>query len=107
MAGSPTAPVLATVAGRTVRLWDAASGECLHRFPAFRRDPGGLAFSADGSLVAAGSREGRVRVWEVASGREKADLDWKCGRVRDIAFSPNGSTAAAGCGKGVVVWDLD
>jgi WD40 repeat protein len=105
---SPAAPVLATAAGRTVRLWDARERRLLARFRAFRKFAPCLAFSADGRLLAAGSNEGRVRVWEVASGREVADLAWGKGEVVDLAFAPDLMTAAAACQKkAVVIWDVD
>jgi WD40 repeat protein len=90
-----------------VWLWDALSGERVHQLRGFGKTIEGLGFAPDGSLLAAGGREGRVRVWEVGSGHERAVLDWNSGKVNDLAFSPDGSTAAAGCSRGVVVWDVD
>jgi WD40 repeat protein len=81
--------------------------EPAHRFTGFRTTVEGLSFAPDGRPLAAGARDRRIRVWEVASGRETADLDWKSGKVTDLAFSPDGSTLAAACSKGVVVWDAD
>jgi WD40 repeat protein len=124
VAWSPAAPLLACAATRSVWLWDApavngtaARGtppegppprlEPAHRFTGFRTTVEGLSFAPDGRLLVGGAREGRIRVWEVASGREKADLDWKSGKVSDVAFSPDGSTIAAACSKGIVVWDVD
>jgi WD40 repeat protein len=124
VAWSPTAPLLACAATRSVWLWDApavigtiAKGtapgdpplriEPAHRFTGFRTTVEGLSFAPDGRLLVGGAREGRIRVWEVASGREKADLDWKSGKVNDVAFSPDGNTIAAACSKGFVVWDVD
>jgi WD40 repeat protein len=124
VAWSPAAPLLACAATRSVWLWDAPAAigaiaegpvpgvfplmiEPVHRFTGFRTTVEGLSFAPDGRLLVGGAREGRIRVWEVASGREKADVDWKSGKVHDVAFSPDGSTIAAACSKGVVVWDVD
>ena len=104
---SPDGRRLATSAGRTVRIWSVPGGECLHKFRAFRGYSECRAFSLDGTLLVAGSREGRVRTWEVESGRELSDHDWRQGEVADVAFSPDGQTAAAACGEAVVVWDVD
>ncbi len=123
VAWSPVAPLVAASATRSVWLWDApavmaeaarSSGPWdppkaapLHRFTGFRKTVEALAFSPDGSLLVAASREGRARAWEVASGREKADFDWQVGKLYALAFSPDGSTVAAGGSKGIVVWDVD
>jgi len=105
---TPDGRLLATAAGRIVRLWEVASRECPYRFRAFRATVQTLAFSPDGRLLAAGSREGRVRMWEVSSGREVADLQLGHGDVNQAAFAPDGQTCAAACQqKAIVVWDVD
>jgi WD40 repeat protein len=81
---APSGTLVAISAGRTVYLWDAATGELVRRFRAFRADVLSLTFSPDGRLLFAGAKEGRVRVWEVSSGRELADLDWKAGPVNTL-----------------------
>jgi WD40 repeat protein len=124
VAWSPAAPLLACAATRSVWLWDAPAvigaaarapapggppqrAEPAHRFTGSRTTVEGLCFAPDGKLLVGGARDGRIRVWEVASGREQADLDWQSGKVHDLAFSPDGGTVAAACSKGVVVWDAD
>jgi WD40 repeat protein len=81
--------------------------EPVHHFTGFRTTVEELSFAPDGRSLAAAARDGRTRVWEMASGREKADLDWKSGKVNDLAFSPDGNTIAVACSKGIVVWDAD
>jgi WD40 repeat protein len=124
VAWSPAAPLVACAARRSVWVWDApavidpiakSTGPWdaptgvnpVHRFTGFRKTVEGLEFSPDGALLAAAAREGRMRIWEVASGREKADLDGKSGTLNHLAFSPDGSTVATACAKGIVVWDVE
>jgi WD40 repeat protein len=97
---------LAVAASRTVRLWDAATGELLHKFRSFRKFVRALAVSPNGRLIAAAGG-GVVCVWDAASGAEVANYDWGAGEIKSLAFSPDGATAAAAGEKAVVVWDVD
>jgi WD40 repeat protein len=106
---SPDGALLATatVAARTVRLWDARKLREVARLPRFDRKLGALAFSPDGRLLAAGGNDGGVRLWDVASRKEVARYDWGVGGVAALAFAPDGMRAAVGGSEGVVVWDVD
>lgn len=65
-----------------------------------------IAISPDGTLVAAASAGGRVKVWEIETGRELHKFDDIAGGVDAIRFSPDGNMLA-GCGDlQVVLWDL-
>lgn len=98
---------LVVAAGRSVQLWNANTGQSVSKFRAFRKYADALAISHDRKLFAAGSRDGFVRVWDSASGREVKEYEWGVGEVRDIAFSPEGTTAAAAGVSAVAVWDID
>lgn len=97
---------LVVAAGRTVRVWEIPSGRVAWKYPAFRKFVDALAVSPDHALVAAGSRDGTVRVWET-DGRERRRYDWGIGGVAAVAFAPGGQTAAAAGRTGIAVWDLD
>jgi len=71
-----------------------------------------VAFSPDGTLLAAGSQDGTVLLIRVAvaGGRLSANvveqLSGSSGAVESVAFSPDGRTLAGGCADGTVrLWD--
>src|SRR5262249_885123 len=55
-----------------------------------------LAFSADGSLLASGSFDGTVRLWDPAAGRERSVLRGHADCVWAVAFAPDGGRLASG-----------
>jgi WD40 repeat protein/thiol-disulfide isomerase/thioredoxin len=66
-----------------------------------------LNFAPGGTLLASGSRDGTVKVWETAAGKERYTL-WHGGRVLDVVFSPNGQVLASGrADRLVMVWDVN
>src|SRR5262249_26646976 len=67
-----------------------------------------LAFSPDGTLLAAGSVDTKVRVWDVRSGALKHTLEGHTNWVASntLAFAPDGKTLASGGLDGLVIlWD--
>ena len=53
--------------GHTVSLWDAETGQELHRFEGHTDKVYDVAFSADGRMIASGSADKSVRIWRVPS----------------------------------------
>lgn len=58
-----------------------------------------LAFSPEGMLLASGSLDSSVRLWEVDTGKNVAILQGHNTRVNAIAFSPDGKLLASGDGS--------
>lgn len=57
---------------------------------------GSLAFSADGSALASGGMDGRVKVWEPTSGRCVQTLEGPGDAVEWLAWHPKGGVVLAG-----------
>jgi len=105
----------------TARLWDAASGRCVHILPGRARrepPPGGrfasveavlrwladvplttAVFSPDGTRVATGAHDGTVEVWDAATGALVWSVRDHKAPVAAIAFSPDGQRLASAPGE--------
>ncbi|MBU6173701.1 MAG: protein kinase, partial [Planctomycetes bacterium] len=91
---------------KSVRLWDAKSGELLD---VWNCDDSamGVAWSANGELVAAGLENGQVVVWNATSGHRHLCKSLHHGGVNGISFHPD-SRKLASCGDDglVKLWDV-
>lgn len=92
-----------------IRLLDAASGKCLRLFE--KRLAGGkssllsekheeydreLSFSPDDKQVASVSEEGKIRLWDAATGKLQKEFGERDEFVKVVRFAPDGKTVISG-----------
>jgi WD40 repeat protein len=91
----------------TARLWDAATGQQIRVLEGHKseeelvdwaRSPGitSVAYSPDGRFVVVGSRNGRARLCDAATGHEIRAFTGHIDSVTSVAFSPDGHFIVTG-----------
>jgi WD40 repeat protein len=133
VAWSPNGNIVAVIRDKNVELWDVASSTVQFTFTGAKYPLGGLTFSADGSIVAAGGvrasdpggrvppMQGVVYRWNAVNGQEMGTFEgepatWPQGSGLEVRFSPDGGHLAylyeldsAGCYRTqyyVDIWEL-
>jgi WD40 repeat protein len=111
----PDDETLASGHWNNVTLWDVGTGArlALLMSPLRRVDPtgydrdgryiSGLGFSRDGRMLAAGSDDGELQIWEISTRRLLHSMKIGFGEASNPVFSPDGRFVAAGTyGDGTV-----
>ena len=97
--------VLSTISLQTAFAQDTLEGHT--------GDVNSVSFSPDGTTLASGSSDGKVKLWDVATGTNIATLHGHWTPVTSVSFSPDGTTLASAAdydvffGDGEVkLWDV-
>jgi len=92
---------------RTPEIWKVDTGELVATLSPQPGDIYGLGFSPDGSLLAVGSADGTIRLFDARSGRLVTLPSYEQA-VGEVAFSPDGSLLAVTTADGQArIWSLD
>ena len=91
---------------RTIKLWDARSGELLRTLEGHTSFVESVAFAPDGNTLASGSWDKTIKIWDARSGALLRTLEGHRNWVSSVAFAPDGKTLASGSwGYTTKLWD--
>jgi WD40 repeat protein len=96
-------------ADKTVKVWDAATGQVVHTLTGHTGPVVRVCFSPDGKRLASASVDKTVRIWDTTTGQLVRTLEQHANPVTSVCFSPDGKRLASTSqseGDGAVrVWD--
>src|ERR1700719_5289010 len=91
---------------KTLKLWDAATGQLLRTFEGHTNLVSSVAFSPNGMRVLSGSWDNTIKLWDAATGQLLRAFEGHTGEVRSVAFSPDGARVFSGSwDKTLKLWD--
>src|SRR5205807_2203673 len=93
---------------KTLRIWDAGSGQPLATLSGHQNPVTGCAWSPDGERIVSASWDNTLRIWEARSGQPLATLSGHQDSVSGCAWSPDGERILSASSDGTLaVWNAE
>lgn len=110
LAFAPDGQLLASGGDATIQIWNVSRGEPQQTLSDQASPVHALAWNLDGNLLASGSADGGIRLWEIQEAQPGTSMRLLTGHtdlVWSVAFAPDGRTLASGSVDGTVkLWNV-
>ena len=105
---SPDSKTIATAGqDKTVRLWDAHTGQHLRTLIGHKDEVLSVAYSPDGNILATGSSDNTIRLWNANTGKYIKTLKGQTQAASTVQFSPDGDMLTSTSGNDIIrFWDV-
>ena len=91
---------------KSVKIWDAATGNCLQTLTGHTSHVFSVAYSPDGQHIVSGSFDKSVKIWDAATGNCLQTLTGHTWIVSSVAYSPDGQHIISGSfDNSIKIWD--
>jgi WD40 repeat protein len=103
----PSLRFLATAIESQIQVWDISNGKCIQDLSGHRDWVTHIAFSPDSKLIASGSKDQTIRLWEVEGGERIRVSNTSDGSISRLAVSPDRILLAAAVNNDMRLWRTD
>lgn len=108
VAFSPDLDMIAVGGRRQIWVWSLETRKLVHTITGHDDDVTSLAFSSDSRLLASGSKDATVLLWDLLDGERLGEPMRHGGQVTSVAFQPGRHRLASnGLDRAVRIWDTD